>query len=185
MKLSYKLSKQEWKELLDYLKTVDGVYITYYARTDKDGYFEDFSYITFEYNGEFYYLEDGQVSLTDFKVCKYLKLSPYEKRQNAYPRYIHSTEDLLKYMETPMCHTPLSGTHNQRIYLTELYGMRNGHTDLWHLEYELAGNREKAILYGLNRITMVMHTKDYCVLRFHDLEGNYFDYETKSRRITG
>jgi hypothetical protein len=182
MKLSYKPSKQEWRELLDFLKSIPDVYITYYARTDKDGYFEDFSYITFEYNGEFYYL---QGSLEGFRVLKYLKFSPYERQQNAYYRQINSTDDLLEYMKNSHHDKPLSNTHRQRIYLTELYGMRNGHTDLWHLEYELAGNREKAILYGLNRITMVMHTKDYCVLRFHDLEGNYFDYETKSRRITG
>ena len=185
MKLSYKMSQQEWKELLDYLKTIDGVYITYYPKTDNDGYFVDFSYILFEYNGEFYYLEDGQTSLTGFKVCKYLKFSPYEKRQNAYPRYIHSTEDLLEYMRTSTCKTPLSSTYNQRIYLNELYGMRNGHTNLWHLEYELAGNREKAILYGLDHITMERNTKDYCVLRFHSADGDWFDYETKSHRITG
>lgn len=185
MKLSYKMSKQEWKELLDYLKTIDGVYITRYPKTDNNGYFVDFSFIWFEYNGAFYYLEDGQTSLTDFKVCRYLKYSPYERRQNAYPTYIHSTEELLEYINKPIYNKPLSGTYNQRIYSTELYGMRNGHTNLWHLEYELAGNREKDILYGLDRITMVMHTEDYCVLRFHDLDGNYFDYETKSRRITG
>lgn len=182
MKLSYKPSKQEWRELLDYLKTLDGVYITYYARTDKDGYFEDFSYITFEYNGEFYYL---QGSLEGFRVLKYLKISPYEKRQNSYYSIIHSTEDLLEYMKRPICYRPISNTHNQRIYLTELYGMRDGHTNLWHLEYELAGNREKEILYGLDRITMERNTEDYCVLRFHNAEGNFFDYETKSRRITG
>lgn len=185
MKLHYKMSKQEWKELLDYLNTSPNIHLVHYAETDNDGYFVDFCYATIEYNGNYYYLEDGRTNLTDFTVCRFLKISPYEKQQNAYPRYIYSTEELVEYMKSSRQAIPLSQTYMQRIYLTHIYGITNGHTALWHLRYELAGNREKAILENLEHITMVRHTKDYCVLRFHSANGDWFDYETKSKRITG
>ena len=185
MKLSYKMSKQEWKELLDYLKTIPNVHITYYARTDNKGYFKDFKYITFEHCGAFYYLEDGSTDLTNFHVVRYSKISPYERQQNSYRHYIHSTEELLEYMEHTRTGVRLNSTRKQRIYLMELYKLRNGRTDLWYLTNELAGNREKEILQNLAHITMERNTDDYCVLRFHSTDGNYFDYETKSRRITG
>ena len=51
--------------------------------------------------------------------------------------------------------------------------------------YEMAGYRERDILDNLNRVTVQMNTKDYLVLRFHSTDGNYFDYEVKSHRITG
>ena len=186
MNLRYKMSKQEWKDLLIYLQTIPNVRLTYYAETDNDGYFVDFCYATIEYNGHFYYLEDGRTSLTDFHVCRYLKMSPYEKQQNAYPRYIHSTEELLDYMNTCGRMSVLRDTHKQRIFLgSDLYVLRDRTTDLWKLKNELAGNREKEILYNLDCITTIKHTHDYLVIRFHDADGNYFDYETKSRRITG
>ena len=186
MKLSYKMSKQEWKDLIDYLRTIPGVYVTHFAKTDINGYFVDYHYVTIEYNGNFYYIQDGQVSLEDFSVCRYLKISPYEKQQNEYPQHIYSTDDLWKYMNYSTKERPLSKTHKQRIYLvTNLYTLIAGRTHLWRLQNELAGSREKSILQDLAHITMEMHTKDYCVLRFHAEDGSYFDYETKSRRITG
>lgn len=51
--------------------------------------------------------------------------------------------------------------------------------------YELAGYREREILDNLAKVTVQMNTEDYLVLRFHSTEGNYFDYEVKSHRITG
>jgi hypothetical protein len=63
--------------------------------------------------------------------------------------------------------------------------MPDGKTDLWHLQNDLGGFREKDILSHLKSISMEQNTKDYRVLRFHSTDGNYFDYETKSRRITG
>jgi hypothetical protein len=96
-----------------------------------------------------------------------------------------STDELLEFMNESFKFRAVRDAHTQRIYLTELYRLKDHHTDLWRLENELAGYREKDILTNLTHITMEMHTKDYCVLRFHSREGNYFDYETKSRRITG
>ena len=186
MKLNYKMSKQEWKDLLIYLQTIPNVRLTHYAETDNNGYFVDFCYATIEYDGNYYYLEDGRTSLTDFHVCRYLKMSPYEKQQNAYPHYVHSTEELLTYMNTLTKRGVLSDTHKQRIFLgTNLYVLRDETTDLWKLRNKLAGNREKAILDNLDCITTIRNTHDYLVLRFHSKDGNWFDYETKSRRITG
>lgn len=185
MQLRYKMSKQEWKDLLIYLQTIPNVRLTHYAETDNNGYFVDFCYATIEYNDAFYYLEDGRTSLTDFKVCRYAKLSPYEKQQNAYPIYIHSTEELLDYMNKTDRTGVLSGTHKQRIFLTSnLYTLNGGITNLWRLRNELAGSREKAVLADLESITTIQHTHDYLVLRFHSKDGNYFDYECKSHRIT-
>ena len=180
MKLHYRMSTQKWKELLDYL-TTQGCKLVYYPETDNNGFFVDFKYLLVEHLGAFYYMESGDWSFT---VTSYVKCSPYERKQAAYPYSVDSTEELMKYMEECVI-KPLGKVGKGRIFLTELYGIRNGHTALWHLENELAGYREKNILTNLSCITMEMHTKDYCVLRFHNSNGDWFDYETKSRRITG
>lgn len=51
--------------------------------------------------------------------------------------------------------------------------------------YEMAGYRERAILDNLADVTVVMNTEEYLVLRFTSKDGYSFEYETKSRRITG
>lgn len=183
MRLHPKMTSQEWKDLLDYLKAND-VLITHYPETDSNGLFVDFKYATVEYNGEFYYLQGNLNMFYPFTVTRYSKVSPYTKRQNAYPYEIYNTEQLLAYMrECGLRHN--KGNYEQRIYLTSgLYRLRDGHTDLWRLENEIAEYREKAILENLAHITMQKHTKDYCVLRFHSTNGDWFDYETKSKRVT-
>lgn len=181
MKLHYKMSAQEWKELIDYL-TEQGCKLIYYPETDNDGYFVDFKYVTVEYNGKFFYMD---ASPWKFSVTPYKKFSPYEKWQAGYDYVPNSSEELMEYIIHHIIHRPISGAPKRRIFLTELYGMRDGHTNLWYLENKLAGNREKAILSNLDLITMERHTKDYCVLRFHSTNGDWFDYETKSKRITG
>lgn len=186
MKFNYKMSKQEWKDLLTYLRTAPNVYLTHYAETDNDGYFVDFCYATIEYKGQFYYLQDGSTDLTDFHVIRYLKLSPYEQQQNAFRKYVHSTEELFDYMNSCTKTHVLSDTHKQRIFLTSnLYVLHNGRTELQMLKEDLAGYREREILDNLAHITTVQHTRDYYVLRFYGKDGGYFEYETKSRRITG
>jgi hypothetical protein len=86
-------------------------------------------------------------------------------------------------MNTEHNQVPVKNTFNKWIF-HELRGVQNGHTRLWRLENELAGWREKNILSTLTSVSMRMHTKDYCVLRFYNIDGDYFDYEVKSHRIT-
>ena len=182
MRLHPKMTPQEWKDLLDYLKA-NGALLTHHPETDNNGLFVNFKYVTIEYNGEFYYLQGNLNMFYPFTVTRYSKVSPYIKRQSGYPHEIYDTEQLLAYMNKGGLRHKI-GNYEQRIYLTELYGMRDGHTNLWHLENELAGYREKAILSNLAHITMQRNTEDYCVLRFHSTNGDWFDYETKSKRIT-
>lgn len=186
MKLHPKMSPQEWKDLLNIL-TAHGALLTDYPETDNDGLFVDFQYATIEYNGAFYYIQGGINCFEDFEVTRYFKVNPYEKRQDAYPHAVHNTEELLEYLEHSCNPERIKKTHNQRIFLTSgLYNLLpNGKTNLWRLEHELAGFREKEILHNLAHITTIRHTHDYHVLRFHSADGNYFDYETKSCRITG
>lgn len=181
MKLHYKMTTQEWKDLLDEL-TENGCHLISYPTTDNNGLFVDFKYALVEYNGMFFYMDCGDWS---FKVCKYYKVSPYEKRQSNFPRAVSTSESLLQYIQTQTKCTPFEESPKQRIFLLELYKKKDGRTNLQRLQYELAGNREKEILNNLERITTVQHTKDYHVLRFHSKDGNYFDYEAKSQRITG
>ena len=47
MKLHPKMTSQEWKDLLDYLKAND-VLLTYYPETDNDGLFMYFKYALVE-----------------------------------------------------------------------------------------------------------------------------------------
>lgn len=183
MKFNNPISKEEWKALLEFVKKIPGARITSFAKTDKNGYFGLYEYFTFEYNGEFYYLQRDEFDA--LRVCKFLKLSPYEKQQNAYPISVHSTEELLEYMNNSQHEEPLEMARKQKIYLTELYGIRYNQTSLQYLNNMFADFREKEILSNLSHITMEMNDDDYCTLRFHSNDGEWFEYETKSRRITG
>jgi hypothetical protein len=177
------MNNQEWNDLLNYL-TAKGALITYFAEKDNDGAFVRYKYALVEYKDEFYYMENPLNMFEPFTVTRYTKISPYEKRQNAYPREFRDTDALLEYMNESHVQRHLKDTHTQWLF-GDLRRMKDGHTDLWHLENKLAGWREKNILGRLTIISMVQNTKDYCVLRFHSADGDYFDYETKSRRITG
>jgi hypothetical protein len=177
------MNDQEWNDLLNYL-TVRGALITDFAEKDNDGAFVRYKYAIIEYKGEFYYMQNTLNMFEPFEVTRYSKVSPYERRQNAYPREVRDTDELLVYMNAEHEQRPLKDAPTQWLF-NDLRGMKDGHTHLWRLENELAGWREKDILGRLTSISMVMHTKDYCVLRFHSADGNHFDYETKSRRITG
>ena len=183
MKLHSTMNDQEWDNLLNYL-TARGALITYFAEKNDDGTFVDYKYALVEYKDEFYYIQNPHNMFEPFEVTRYTKVSPYERRQNAYPKWVENTEQLFAYMNEEHIQRPLKGTYTQWLF-GDLRGMKDGHTHLYRLEYELAGNREKNILSSLKSISMVRHTKDYCVLRFHSADGNHFDYETKSRRITG
>lgn len=184
MKLHAKMTPQEWKDLLGWL-CARGCKLTSFPETDQNGLFVDFKYALVEYNGEFYYLQGNLNMFYPFTATRYSKVSPYMKRQNAYPHEVYDTEQLFDYMNESHVQRKLKDTHDQRIFLTYLYGLRDGRTALWRLEHELAGFREKDVLENLESITTIQHTHDYHVLRFHGKNGNYFDYETKSRRITG
>lgn len=182
MNLHYRMTAQEWKNLLNYL-SARGCKLIDFPETDQNGLFVDFKYVTIEYGGMFFYMDS---SPWEFSVCKYKKVSPYEKIQSGYSRVMQTSEQLLEYIQSETKAPALSGVHKQRIFLTSgLYQLKNGQTELQRLKYELADNREKEILYNLEIITTLQHTHDYHVLRFHSIDGNYFDYETKSRRITG
>jgi len=180
MKLDYKMSAQSWKDLLDFL-TARGAHLIYFAETDNNGLFTNFKYAIIEYKGIFFYMDD--TTHWDFAVCAYKKINPYEKQQCHYAVAVHSTDELMDYIERRLDDRVLPQTHKQRIFLTQLYTMHDGHTSLWYLENELAGDSEKGIFSTLERITMVENTKDRTVLRFHSSDGSYFDYETKSRKI--
>jgi hypothetical protein len=183
MKLHAKMNPQEWKDLLNYL-TARGALITSIPETDENSLFVDFKYAIVEYNDEFYSLHGSSNMFDPFEVTRYTKISPYEMRQNAYPREVCDTDELLAYMNEEHIQHNMKDVYTKWLF-NDLRGMKDGHTHLWRLENELAGWREQDILGRLTSISMVMHTKDYCVLRFHSADGNHFDYETKSRRITG
>ena len=184
MKLHSTMSQTEWNDLLNFL-TANGAHISHIAETDNNRAFVRYKYVLIEYKDAFYYMQNPLNMFEPFEVTRYLKVNPYERQQNAYPITVHDTDELIAYMEQEFVKTALKGTYKQRIYQTDgLYTLRDGHTDLWRLENELAGYREKAILINLAHITMQRNTKDYCVLRFHSSNGDLFDYETKSKRIT-
>lgn len=184
MKLYSTMTPQEWKDLLNWL-SARGCKLTSFPTTDNKGLFVDYKYALVEYQGEFYYLQGNLNIFYPFTVTRYTKVSPFVKHQNAYPHEVYDTEQLFAYMNESHIQRKIKDTYDQRIFLTELYRMTNGCTDLWRLENEWSGYREKEILANLESITTLQHTHDYHVLRFHSKDGNYFDYETKSRRITG
>lgn len=46
------------------------------------------------------------------------------------------------------------------------------------------GFREKEILKELVKIELIMSDEDYEVYHFEDKNGNYFEYDFKSHRVT-
>ena len=122
MKLHYYMTAQEWKDLLNYL-SARGCKLVYFPETDQNGLFVDFKYALVEYNGMFFYMDCGN---WNFSVCKYCKVSPYEKQQSAYSREPSTAEALFEYISTQIKDRPIAGTHKQRIFLTELYSIRDG-----------------------------------------------------------
>lgn len=46
------------------------------------------------------------------------------------------------------------------------------------------GFREKEVLKELVKIELVMNNEDYEVYHFEDKNGNYFEYDFKSHRVT-
>lgn len=183
MKLHSTMTNQEWDDLLNYL-TARGALVTLFAEKNDKNEFVRYKYALVEYKDEFYYMQNPLNMFEPFTVTRYAKVSPYERRQNAYPIEIQDTDKLWNYMNTDHNMAHLKGVHGQWLF-NDLRRFKDGRTDLWRLENELAGWREKDILGRLTNISMVQNTKDYCVLRFHSADGNYFDYETKSCRITG
>lgn len=198
MKFSYGMGKKVWRQLLETLHSTDGITITYYPEVDTNGEFADFKYILFEYNNQFFYLQEDVFTVSGITIIAYQKVNPYEKHQYKYPARVQTFEEILSYINESCTIRPLSyistsrtirpfeDTYNQRIYLTELYCLKNGKTDLWRLENELADNREKDILTHLSRIEMIQNSNGYKVLRFwHNNGEKFFDYECNSKRITG
>lgn len=183
MRLHSTMNQQEWDDLLDYL-TSKGALVTYFAEKDNSGMFVMYKYALVEYKNRFYYMENPLNMFEPFQVTRYIKVSPYEKHQNAFPVQVSSTDELMTYMNEEDTRRPLAKTYVQWIF-GELRQMYDGHTKLWHLKNKLSGWREKNILSKLKSISKIQNTKDYCVLRFYSTDGNYFDYETKSCRITG
>lgn len=183
MKLHSTMNQQEWDNLLNYLKE-KGALITDIAEQDENGAFVMYKYALIEYNGEFYYIQNPLNMFEPFDVTRYTKISPYKKLQNAFPVVVNSTDELWAYMNEEHVQKQIQGTCVQWIF-NDLRRMPDGKTDLWHLEHDWSGWREKDILSHLASISMVQNTKDYRVLRFYSTDGEYFDYETKSRRITG
>ena len=186
MKFSYGMGKKVWRELLETLRSIDGITITYYPEVDTNGEFVDFQYILFEYNNQFFYLQEDMLTFSGITMTAYQKVNPYEKHQYKYPVKVQTFEEILNYINESRTIHPFKDTYNQRIYLTELYCLKNGKTDLWRLKNELAANREKDILAHLGRIEMIQNSNGYKVLRFWHNDGEkFFDYECNSKRITG
>lgn len=47
------------------------------------------------------------------------------------------------------------------------------------------GFREKEVLKNLIKIELIMNDENYKVYHFENLDGNYFEYDFKSHKITG
>ena len=186
MKFSYGMGKKVWRQLFETLHSTDGITITYYPKVDTNGEFADFKYILFEYNNQFFYLQEDVFTFSGISIIAYQKVNPYERHWYEYPVRVQTFEEILSYINKSRIIRPFKNTYNQKIYLTELYCLKNGKTDLWRLKNELATNREKDILAHLSRIEMIQNSNDCEVLRFwHNNEEKFFDYECNSKRIIG
>ena len=48
----------------------------------------------------------------------------------------------------------------------------------------LGGFREKEVIKNLTKIELIRDDKEYKIYHFEDSEGNYFEYDFRSQRIT-
>ena len=194
IELGYYTTKQDWKDLIDGLKEIDGLTVADFPDTDSNGLFLDYSFVTVEYCNQFYYIQRETYG-SCFTVTPYLKVSPWLKRQAAYGEDVHTSEELVIFiMSCPRYGKPLTVRVNKarsetcpekRMYLTEgFYTLcKDGDTGMKRFERAM-GFRERDIYDCLVKIENIMSTPDYKVLRFHS-DDNYFDWECKSGRVTG
>ena len=88
--------------------------------------------------------------------------------------YSYTKEDILKVVNEIS-----TETYNQIIFADHAAIEKVPHI------LSLAGYRERDILEHLAEVTRVRADNDYLVYRFHGIDGNYFEYEARSGRITG
>jgi len=139
------------------------------------------TYFTAENNDNlFFYVQfnDWNISCTIYK-----KINCYLRQQCEYPMSFSAEEQVLCYMLYPTTNSRvLSGTYEQRLYLTELYGISNGNTSLYKLKNELAKDKEKKVLSHLKRIEMLQKDNECIILKFSS-ENDFFNYECKNKII--
>jgi hypothetical protein len=141
--------------------------------TGKTHYGYDFTYITIEYKGNYYYIQYQDLGGL-FEVTGYKKVSPLKKQQATYSMTFENYTDLLDIInKQPLYTQPLSKTHEQQLYLLEWSGMK-----------QKAGNREKEIINNLKDIYYTQHDASGNVIHLEAIDGSTCEYETSRRTFT-
>lgn len=184
IKLGYSTTREDWRDIVEQLRDIPGVTVADMPEVDKEGLFVDYQYITIEYMGRFHYIQKETLGGC-FTCTPYIKVSPWERVQAGYPESVTTLEQLIHSITHCKAGKPLRGCPRQRLYLTDgFYTIdENGTTGMQRFRSAM-GFREKEIFARLARIENIMTTEHYKVLRFCDENGDWFDWECKSGRIT-
>ena len=133
----------------------------------------DFTYITIEYKGNYYYIQYQDLGGL-FEVTGYKKVSPLKKQQATYSMTFENYIDLLDIInKQPLYNRTLSKTHEQLLYLLEWSDMK-----------QKAGNREKEIMNNLKDIYYTQHDASGNVIHLEAIDGSTCEYETTRRTFT-
>ena len=133
----------------------------------------DFQYLTIEYKNNYYYIQHERFA--NFEVTGYMKVSPTTKQQATYSTPFKDYNELLAHIEIEKQYIrPLAKTNTQKLYLLTLSSVKN-----------VSGFRENEILKNLDDVYTSQHDKSAHVLTFVSINGDSFDFEVNSNRITG
>ena len=133
----------------------------------------DFTYITIEYRGNYYYIQYQDLGGL-FEVTGYKKVSPLKKQQATYSMTFDNYTDLLDIInKQPLYNRTLSKTHEQLLYIIEWSDMK-----------QKAGNREKEIMNNLKDIYYTQHDEHGNVIHLEAIDGSTCEYETLRRAFT-
>lgn len=178
----YDYTKEDYQRLFNLLKN-KGAIIVIFAPTYKNGDFIKYIYFTFEYNGGYYQFNNPLNMFEDCTITKYIKINALEKQQATYPHSINNASDLINFIEeNKNYYNLIPNTHKQRLLIDLWTFEKNGNTILQNLKNS-ENTTIKNIMQNLDSIETIKNTKESNIIRFYEKNGNYFDFELKTKQI--
>lgn len=141
------------------------------------------NYCLINAKNKFYYIEKNQYNYNikdDYTITLYNKINANIKHQADYPKGVNNLNDILNYIEITKNkkYNNLKDAPDQVIFY-QLNMIINKKTMLKHLQ-DIAGYRENYILKNLDRIEEIQDDDAYNILKFIDIDGNFFQINIKN-----
>lgn len=183
------MNRFKWRILFQKFlyRGLEGYRISSYSE-NFDNYYSKWKqfYITIEYNGCFFYMQEEEFS-DKFEVTPYIKINPFEKQQCGYAQVVNNFNELIEYTWaiSNSKNIPLKDTYKQKLYLTSglytIYDKNSNETGLQRMKNKL-NPKQLEIYNNLKHVSMEINDGENLVLQFEDENGKAFVYNTKSEK---